>query len=67
MKHVSLHWEPHDSPLRAALEADLRERLQRTAAPDHDASVWCNLLGTTLLLVSLFVLVVLVARQYFLR
>ena len=67
MKHVSLRWEPHDSPLRATLESDLCERLDRTAAPVHDASVWCNLLGTTLLLVSLFVLVVLVARQYFLR
>ena len=67
LKHVSLHWEPHDSPLRAALEADLRERLGRTAAPDHDAAVWCNMVGTTLLMLSVFVLVLLIARQFFLR
>jgi hypothetical protein len=67
MKHVSLRWEPHDSPLRAALEADLRERLGRTAAPDHEVSAWCNLVGTALLVFSLFVLVVLVARNFLMR
>ena len=67
LKHVSLRWEPHDSPLRAALEADLRERLGRAAAPDHEVSAWCNLLGTALLVFSLLVLVALVARNFLTR
>ena len=67
LKHVSLRWEPHDSPLRAALEADLREQLERTVAPEHDAAVWCNLIGTALLVFSLFVLGLLVAWAFFRR
>lgn len=63
-QNVSLRWEPHDSPLRSALEAELRERLTRTPAPTHEVSAWCNLLGTALLVFSLFVLVVLLARNF---
>ena len=67
LKHVTLLWEPHDSPLRTPVEAELRHRLARVPAPEHDAAVWCNLLGTALLMVSMFVLVLLIARNYFMR
>ena len=67
LQNVSLRWEPHDSPLRAAVEAELRERLARTPAPNHEVSAWCNLVGTALLMFSLFVLVVLLARNFMAR
>jgi hypothetical protein len=67
LQNVSLQWEPHDSPLRAAVEAELRERLARTSAPVHEVSAWCNLAGTALLMFSAFVLVVLLARNFMAR
>ena len=67
LQNVSLHWEPHDSPLRSAVEAELRERLARTPAPEGEISGWFNLAGTALLMLSLFVLVVLLARNFMAR
>ena len=67
LHNVSLQWEPHDSPLRSAVEAELRERLARTPAPEGEISAWFNLAGTALLMLSLFVLVVLLARNFMAR
>ena len=35
--------------------------------PENEVSAWCNLVGTALLVFSLFVLVVLVARNFLMR
>ncbi|MFO0926062.1 MAG: hypothetical protein U0736_03360 [Gemmataceae bacterium] len=60
--HVSLWWEPADAPLRAAVEAELTDRLHRTSTPDHSTSAWLNLAASFLLLLSLVILVLLTLR-----
>jgi hypothetical protein len=50
--HVTLRWDPHDSPLRPVLEAELDRRLALKGTPDHDTGLWLTLAGFGLLAVS---------------
>jgi hypothetical protein len=51
-RHVTLRWDPHDSPLRPALEAELDRRLALRGAPEHETGTWLNLAGIGLLALS---------------
>jgi hypothetical protein len=53
VRHVTLRWDPHDSPLRPVLEAELDRRLALRAAPDHDTGVWLSVTGFGLLAIAL--------------
>ncbi len=53
--HVTLRWDPHDSPLRPALEAELDRRLALRGAPEHETATWLNLAGFGLLAVSVVI------------
>jgi hypothetical protein len=66
-KHVTLHWEPHDSPLRAVLEAELDNRLGVTPAPYHDTGLWMTLAGFALLALSMLIVFGLVLRSLLVR
>src|SRR5262249_9283597 len=56
LKHVTLRWGPHDSPLRRAVETELAHRLARVEAPAHETSVWMNLTAWAMLCLSLGIL-----------
>lgn len=43
--HISLRWEPPDSPLRAPLESKLEELLDEVPSPDSDAGLWLACAG----------------------
>lgn len=62
MKHVSLRWEPHHSPLRTAVEAELERRLLRVGAPYHATGAWLTLIGSALLGMSMLLAGVLILR-----
>jgi hypothetical protein len=66
-KHVTLRWEPHDSPLRPVLEADLDRRLAEVGAPEHDTGLWLTLIGFGLLAVSMLIVFVIVLRALLAR
>ncbi len=66
-KHVTLRWEPHDSPLRPALEAELQRRLDQAEPPAHDTGLWLTTAGFGLLGVSLVVVFGLVLRSLLAR
>jgi hypothetical protein len=55
--HMTLRWEPYDSPLRSVLETELDRRLSQMSVPQHDTALWLSLAGTTL--VALAVMIVL--------
>lgn len=49
MRHVTLRWEPGDSPLRGVVEADLDRRLAVAGAPYHETGLWLTLAGYAVL------------------
>ena len=63
MKHVTLRWEPADTPLRAAVEGELERRLAAAGSPYHETAGWLGLMGSSLLVLSAAVLFVLVLRR----
>lgn len=67
MSHVTLRWEPADSPLRRVVEGELRRRLTHVRAPAHEAATWLGLAGSALLLLSLLVCVALSLRAILVR
>lgn len=62
LKHVTLRWQPHDSPLRSAVEAELGRRLNAVGAPFHEGGLWLTTAGLFALVVALLILVVLTIR-----
>ena len=57
--HVSLRWEPPDSPMRAPVESALEEKLAEVGSPDSDVGLylaWAGLacLGSAVAIVFLF-------------
>lgn len=67
MKHVTLRWDPYDSPVRPALEAELARRLSRLGAPYHDTGAWLGLIGSGLLALSMLIVFALMLRTLLLR
>jgi hypothetical protein len=67
LRHVTLRWEPHDSPLRPVIEAELRRRLVALGAPYHDTAVVLTLIAYGVLGLALFIGFVLVLRLFLLR
>jgi len=67
MKHVTLRWEPADSPIRPHVEAELSQRLTQIGSPEHETGVWLNLVGSGLLLCALLVVVILTVRALLVR
>jgi hypothetical protein len=67
LRHVTLRWDPHDSPLRGTLEAELTRRLAGLRAPDHEAAAWLTLTGTFLLGASLLAGLALYLRAVLMR
>lgn len=62
MHHVTLRWDPVDSPLRQVLETELRQRLLETSTDDNNLGSWLITLGSILLafeLIGAFFLIVL--------
>jgi hypothetical protein len=49
MRHVSLRWEPVDSPLRQTVETELSRRLFETPADDGTLGSWLLTVGSLLL------------------
>ncbi len=67
LRHVTLRWDPADSPLRGVLEAELDRRLGVAGAPYHETGVWLTLLGYALLGASLCTGFVLLLRLFLTR
>lgn len=63
MKHVTLRWEPHDSPLRRAVEAELERGLAAAGSPYHDTGAWLGLAGSGLLVLAMAGLLALLLRR----
>jgi hypothetical protein len=61
-RHVTLVWDPHDSPLRPALEAELDRRLADAGAPYHETGLWFTLAGFGLLALSALIVLTLLLR-----
>ena len=64
LRHVTLRWDPPESPLRREIEQALARRLGQSAAPAHDTGAWLTLTGTLLLAVTLLGGLVLMARAF---
>ena len=62
MRHVSLRWDPIDSPLREVLEEELERRLAAVGAPYHETAIWLTMAGYAVLGASLFTAAMLVVR-----
>jgi hypothetical protein len=67
MRHVTLRWDPADSPLRPVIEAELQRRLQVLGAPYHDTGTILTLIGHGVLGLSLLIGFALVLRQFLMR
>jgi hypothetical protein len=67
MKHVTLRWDPADTAVRAAVEADLDRRLGRLGSPYHETGAWLTLAGSGLLGLSMLITFVLLLRMIYLR
>jgi hypothetical protein len=65
--HVTLRWDPYDSPLRTVVEADLERRLAGARAPDHETGPWLTLAGIFVLGASILAAIGLVLRGLFSR
>jgi len=53
MRHVTLRWDPVDSPLRRTLEGELGRRLSETYADDSPLGGWLLTIGFVLLIFDL--------------
>lgn len=62
LKHVTLRWGPHDSPVRHAVEAELEHRLAHVEAPDHDTAAWMSMAAWAILCLCLGGLLMLAVR-----
>jgi hypothetical protein len=49
MNHVTLRWDPADTPLRREIEAALSHRLEETPGSASELGSWLMLVGSTLL------------------
>lgn len=49
MRHVTLRWDPVDSPLRRMLESELSHRLSETYSDDSPLGCWLLTIGVVLL------------------
>ena len=67
MRHVTLRWDPADSPLRAVIEQELERRLGEAGAPYHETSIWLSMAGYLVLGTSLFAAALLVTRSILMR
>jgi hypothetical protein len=67
MRHVSLRWDPADSPLRTVIEAELKRRLSVLGAPYHETGTVLTLVGYTVLGLALIAGFVLVLRMLLVR
>jgi hypothetical protein len=67
LRHVTLRWDPADSPLRGVLERELERRLGLAGAPYHETGLWLTLAGYGLLCLALFTAVLLVLRTLLVR
>src|SRR5262245_60953149 len=67
MKHVTLHWDPADSPLRPVVEAELGRRLLREGSPYHETGTWLNMAGCGLLVLALLAVVLVSLRSLLTR
>ena len=65
LRHVTLRWEPSDSPLRNVLEAELDRRLALAGSPEHETSVWLLLVSYAILGATLFLAVLLLVRAWY--
>jgi hypothetical protein len=66
-RHVTLRWDPPESPLRPVLEAELDRRLGLAGSPDHDTGLWLGLAGFTLLAAAVLIVFALVLRSLLAR
>jgi hypothetical protein len=64
LRHVTLRWDPADSPLRPEIEAELARRLAHAPAPAHETGAWMTLVGLTLLAGSLLGALFLMLRWF---
>lgn len=53
LHHVTLRWDPAESPLRREIETQLTRELERTPAPEHDLGAWLLIIGLTLFVLAL--------------
>jgi hypothetical protein len=54
LHHVTLRWDPGDSPLRGVLERELERRLGQIGAAYHETGLWLAMAGYAVLCLSLF-------------
>lgn len=67
LRHVTLRWDPVDSPLRQVVETELRRRLSETFAGDNPLGGWLLTLGSILLAFELAGASFLIALHLFAR
>jgi len=67
LRHVTLRWDPSDSPLRTVIEQELERRLGDAGAPYHETSIWLSMAGYLVLGTSLFAAALLVTRSILMR
>jgi hypothetical protein len=67
LRHVTLCWEPHDSPLRVTVEEELEARLAAAGAPYHETALWLTMAGYAVLGAALFVGTMLLVRTLLMR
>jgi hypothetical protein len=64
LHHVSLRWDPADSPLRPVIEAELNHRLGIQGAPYHETGAVLTLVGYGVLGLAMLVGFVLLLRMF---
>jgi hypothetical protein len=65
LHHVTLRWDPADSPLRGAIEAGLEERLKEMPGPPSNLGGWLLVVGTLLMAFELFGVFAIIAVNLF--
>jgi hypothetical protein len=67
MNHVTLRWDPADTPLRREVESALARRLARAPGPESELGGWLLLLGFVLLGIAGFAAAVIILLQLLVR
>ncbi len=67
MRHVTLRWDPVDSPLRPILETELIHRLSETPADENPLGGWLMTIGFLLLCFDLAGTLFLIALHMLVR
>lgn len=64
LRHVTLRWEPTDSPIRPMVEKNVQHCLDDIGAPEHETGLWLTTIGLAFLAMSFLGVIALIIRAW---